>query len=101
MRSDSVDHDSRLRILSQVRAVISEEGWFAFSSHSLDALSFGIQLPRLAASTPLPVAQFPPAERFFRVSLFLLLLTAILTLIGTGKIDLFTSILATIGLAQL
>src|SRR5256885_262368 len=52
----------------------------------------------MAASTPLPVAQFPPAERFFRVSLFLLLLTAILTLIGTGKIDLFTSILATIAL---
>src|SRR5256885_9621809 len=52
----------------------------------------------MAASTPLPVAQFLPAERFFRVSLFLLLLTAILTLIGTGKIDLFTSILATIAL---
>jgi len=35
-----------------------------------------------------------PAERFFRVSLFLLLLTAIFTLIGTGKIDLLTSSLA-------
>src|SRR5437868_9450538 len=52
----------------------------------------------MAASTPLPVAQFLPAERFFRVSLFLLLLTAILTLIGTGKIDLFTSIVATVAL---
>jgi hypothetical protein len=37
-----------------------------------------------------------PAERFFRASLFLLLLSAILTLIGTGKIDLFTSITATV-----
>src|SRR5437016_13833976 len=52
----------------------------------------------MAASTPLPVAQFPPAERFFRVSLFLLLLTAILTLVGTGKIDLFASIVATFAL---
>jgi len=39
-----------------------------------------------------------PAERFFRVSLFLLLLAAILTLVGTGKIDLFTSIAATLAL---
>ena len=35
------------------------------------------------------------AERFFHLSLFLLLLTAILTLVGTGKIDLFTSLAAT------
>src|ERR1700746_3154508 len=49
----------------------------------------------MAASTASPVAQLLPAERFFRVSLFLLLLTAILTLIGTGKIDLFTSLIAT------
>jgi transglutaminase-like putative cysteine protease len=49
----------------------------------------------MAASTSPPIAQPLPAERFFRVSLFLLLFTAILTLIGTGKIDLFTSLLAT------
>jgi protein-glutamine gamma-glutamyltransferase len=49
----------------------------------------------MAASTSPPVAQLLPAERFFRVSLFLLLFTAILTLIGTGKIDLFTSLIAT------
>jgi len=49
----------------------------------------------MAASTSPPIAQLLPAERFFRVSLFLLLLTAILTLIGTGKIDLFTSLIAT------
>src|SRR5215469_1671129 len=48
----------------------------------------------MAASSTLPVSPQPPAERFFRISLFLLLLTAILTLIGTGKIDLFTSCLA-------
>ena len=49
----------------------------------------------MAASTSPLIAQLLPAERFFRVSLFLLLLTAILTLIGTGKIDLFTSLIAT------
>ena len=49
----------------------------------------------MAASTSRPIAQLLPAERFFRVSLFLLLFTAILTLIGTGKIDLFTSLFAT------
>src|SRR5882762_2985297 len=52
----------------------------------------------MAASAPIPVAHPLPAERFFRISLFLLLLTAILTLVGTGKIDLFTSITATAAL---
>ena len=52
----------------------------------------------MTASTSFPLSQSLPAERFFRISLFLLLLTAVLTLIGTGKIDLFTSIVATIGL---
>ena len=52
----------------------------------------------MAASTSPPIAQLLPAERFFRLSLFLLLLTAILTLIGTGKIDLFTSLIATFAL---
>ncbi len=52
----------------------------------------------MAARTSLSIAQPLPAERFFRVSLFLLLLTAILTLVGTGKIDLFTSIVATFAL---
>jgi transglutaminase-like putative cysteine protease len=36
------------------------------------------------------------SERFFRISLFLLLLTSILTLISTGKIDIFTSLAATL-----
>ena len=49
----------------------------------------------MAAGTSPPISQLLPAERFSRVSLFLLLFTAILTLIGTGKIDLFTSLIAT------
>jgi transglutaminase-like putative cysteine protease len=52
----------------------------------------------MASGAVISMAQTPPAERFFRGSLFLLLLTAILTLIGTGKIDLFTSIVATVAL---
>src|ERR1043166_6450747 len=52
----------------------------------------------MADSSPLAIAQPLPAERFFRVSLFLLLLTAVLTLVGTGKIDLFTSVVATVAL---
>jgi protein-glutamine gamma-glutamyltransferase len=52
----------------------------------------------MAISGSLPAAQALPAERFFRIALFLLLLTSILTLIGTGKIDLFTSIIATVAL---
>lgn len=52
----------------------------------------------MAASTALPASPQLPAERFFRVSLFLLLFTAILTLIGTGKIDIFTSAVAVVAL---
>ena len=42
----------------------------------------------VASITPLP------AERFFRVSLFLLLLTSMGTLATTGKLDIFTAVLA-------
>ena len=52
----------------------------------------------MASRTTLPVQLPLPAERFFRISLFLLLLTSVLTLIGTGKIDLFTSILGTVAI---
>src|SRR5262252_360355 len=48
----------------------------------------------MTSRLPLAVPQQLPAERFFRISLFLLLFTAILALIGTGKIDLFTSAVA-------
>jgi protein-glutamine gamma-glutamyltransferase len=40
-----------------------------------------------------------PAERFFRVSLFLLLTTSAATLISTGKLDLITSLLVPAALA--
>ncbi|HLZ91749.1 MAG TPA: DUF3488 and transglutaminase-like domain-containing protein [Candidatus Acidoferrum sp.] len=49
----------------------------------------------MGVSTTLP-AQLPalPAERFFRASLFFLILTSIATLVSTGKIDLLTCALA-------
>ena len=49
----------------------------------------------MAASATVP-AKLPalPAERFFRASLFFLILTSLGTLIGTGKLDLLTSVIA-------
>jgi hypothetical protein len=49
----------------------------------------------MAAPAAIPV-KLPalPAERFFRVSLFLLILTSITTLISTGKLDLLTCVIA-------
>jgi len=35
-----------------------------------------------------------PAERFYRTALFFLVLTSVMTLVATGKLDLFTTILA-------
>jgi len=35
-----------------------------------------------------------PADRFFRTALYFLVLTSVLTLVGTGKLDLITTILA-------
>lgn len=52
----------------------------------------------MAASTSTLVAPQLPGERFFRISLFGLVLTAILTLISTGKLDIVTSILAPLAL---
>src|SRR5215471_6597263 len=52
----------------------------------------------MTSRLPLAAPQQLPAERFFRISLFLLLFTAILTLIGTGKIDVFTSVVAMVAL---
>ena len=46
------------------------------------------------ASTASNPAQPLPAEPFFRVALFLLVLTSALTLVSTGKLDLFTTIVA-------
>ena len=52
----------------------------------------------MASGVSLSIAPQLPGERFFRISLFCLLLTATLTLVSTGKIDLFTSAVATLGL---
>jgi len=54
--------------------------------------------PAMAASVSLPKLSQLPGERFFRISLFCLLLTSFLTLISTGKIDIFTSVVATLAL---
>lgn len=48
----------------------------------------------MAASLTTPRVSALPAERFFRTSLSLLLLTSILTLVSTGKLDLFTIFVA-------
>jgi transglutaminase-like putative cysteine protease len=48
----------------------------------------------MAASASLTRVPALPAERFFRTSLFLLMATAIVTLVSTGKLDLLTMIVA-------
>jgi len=48
----------------------------------------------MAASTTTAMGTALPAERFFRASLFLLMATAVTTLLSTGKLDLVTMILA-------
>jgi transglutaminase-like putative cysteine protease len=48
----------------------------------------------MAASAQVPIVPALPAERFFRSSLFLLMATAVVTLVSTGKLDLFTMIVA-------
>jgi SAM-dependent methyltransferase len=49
---DSVDHNDRLAILREIRKVIADDGRFAFSSHSLRALPFGLERPRLSPRHP-------------------------------------------------
>jgi protein-glutamine gamma-glutamyltransferase len=48
----------------------------------------------MTATVSAPPAPALPAERFFRASLSLLVLTAIVALTSTGKLDIFTSIAA-------
>jgi transglutaminase-like putative cysteine protease len=48
----------------------------------------------MAATIATPTAPALPAERFFRGSLSLLVLTSILTLASTGKLDIITSLVA-------
>src|SRR5271170_26140 len=48
----------------------------------------------MAASASVTSVPTLPAERFFRTSLFLLMATAVATLVSTGKLDLITMIVA-------
>src|SRR4029077_9544381 len=48
----------------------------------------------MAASITAPSEQALPAERFFRTSLSLLILTSTITLVSTGKLDIVTSFAA-------
>jgi protein-glutamine gamma-glutamyltransferase len=52
----------------------------------------------MAASASVTSVPALPAERFFRTSLFLLMATAIVTLLSTGKLDLLTMIVAPSGI---
>jgi len=47
----------------------------------------------MASSIATPGSSLP-ADRFYRTALFFLVLTSVLTLVGTGKLDLITTILA-------
>lgn len=49
----------------------------------------------MAASPTTPFVPAPPAERFFRLAVFFLLLIAVASLATTGKLDLPSSVLAT------
>src|SRR5712664_2462649 len=48
----------------------------------------------MAVSLATPRTPALPAERFFRTSLSLLILTSVLTLVSTGKLDVFTIVVA-------
>jgi hypothetical protein len=41
-----------------------------------------------------PIADSPPADHFYRAALWLLVLTSVTTLVGTGKLDRFTTLTA-------
>jgi protein-glutamine gamma-glutamyltransferase len=47
----------------------------------------------MASSIAVPTSALP-ADRFYRTALFFLVLTSVMTLVATGKLDLFSSILA-------
>jgi SAM-dependent methyltransferase len=50
---DAVEHHDRLRILSEVRRVVSDDGIFAFSTHSLLALPLPLGLTRPSPRDPI------------------------------------------------
>src|ERR1700758_606281 len=47
----------------------------------------------MASSIATPVSSLP-ADRFYRTALFFLVLTSVVTLVSTGKLDLLTTFLA-------
>jgi transglutaminase-like putative cysteine protease len=47
----------------------------------------------MATSIPTPISSLP-AERFYRTALFFLVFTSVMTLVATGKLDLFTTMVA-------
>src|SRR5579871_1929448 len=51
----------------------------------------------MASTVSTPVVELP-AERFFRASVFLLILTSVVCLVATGKLDLVSSVLSIAGL---
>jgi len=57
------------------------------------------EIPMAATATTQPAPALP-AEKYFRASLSLLVLTSILTLASTGKLDLFTSLIAPLAALQ-
>jgi protein-glutamine gamma-glutamyltransferase len=52
----------------------------------------------MASSPNTPVLAELPAERFFRASIFLLILTGVVCVVATGKLDLISSVLVVAGL---
>ena len=52
------------------------------------------ELRAMASPVAIPAANHLPADRFYRTALFFLVLTSVITLVATGKLDLFTTIAA-------
>ena len=52
------------------------------------------ELRTMASSLATPGSRSLPADRFYRTALFFLVLTSVATLVGTGKLDLATTLLA-------
>lgn len=50
---DSVEHEERIQILSEISKVISQEGYFFFSTHNLYSFPFSPKLPSLNIKRPL------------------------------------------------
>lgn len=49
---DTMSHAPRLKVLAEVRRVLRDEGWFAFSSHNIDCRDIVVAFDRSAPITP-------------------------------------------------